>query len=499
MKEIKIANSKLLLRVYSSLDSILKTKDKLRYHELVGIDRGCMSIYHTPLYSKIPGGKVIIPSAPEYMSLVVGNIKNGDQTYDCDEVMYIHYYLADLVEYGRLDTAEELIGALGDYDTPERFYSILSPGKKLDFRKYCIAGSYNKASGSFKNSETYRVRGGYDVYTLLHDLADDHSLLYLDPALLGKVYTKMSPSYRDPSGAVSLPDRWIRVEGLVGNMQRANLSLQVKTKTQVTVPANDLGVASGVRELQETKNLCVVCDGKIWMPEIAVRPNSKELLKKLKLSKYYQGDVVFSDEVYLNLCNGPVLRRDKMKSVDFSRISRATERYEVAKIKQGFLSAWAWKMKNPALPLPESRPKDVISDAEKYLQSLGIYGDTYIPQVLKRDPTGSMYLTSLLESKVSGIPSMSPWKSYHRYIESSGTWKTSCTGFIKALDEVKALCATKTIPEVREILEKEKKSAQKVIWDQVFKLAMAKVYDSKLWTGKYLKVSWRWDDTTVEV
>ena len=322
----------------------------------------------------------------------------------------------------RLDTAEILIRAIDYGNVTKKFYESYGTDLIREFYgliDMILDGTAKPTMRCEKKFAPHYIAPKYSILNLMNDIMEAGDVkIYTDPDLIGQ-YKRISRKLTF-SGTI-VPDKWCKVIGLVGNKTRANLSLGYQSFINVTVPENKFGIPSETRELKTNRSFCIVKDGVVWSKWLGIKTKNKTLVRKMKSSGIIKSGIVYDDEYLVNLENLPAIGRDDIRFVS-SRKMAATEAAIVLD-KLGY--AWARRkeyMERMSLKTCPKLPQPTISDAEKFLHSLGIYGDTYLPLDSKPEVTKT-YETYEVVGHVSGIsdPSLISMKYINGKLEAGPT------------------------------------------------------------------------------
>lgn len=133
-----------------------------------------------------------------------------------------------LCRRGRPDLCERVLYSIGREDYLNEFYGryntetdIFNLHGKGDIRPF--------------RDEKPRFGRGYSVYQLIYDLAEDKSEVYVD---LDEYQRVSGRKVKDPNS----PGDWFKVAGVIGNKEKANLSLRCGPKTFCIIHCSTLNV-----------------------------------------------------------------------------------------------------------------------------------------------------------------------------------------------------------------------------------------------------------------
>jgi hypothetical protein len=380
---IKINGSKIGITQldYEKGDSLVKVnKGSLKYQRILFTSPGTSKFAVLPAVAEeieVPSG--IRKAFSEAWVIEKTTDKAMKEKYNGFEKDVMLKWMKSLYP-SHLDTAELLCRACGYGNVMTKFYKSYGTEMIRDFYRLIdsITDGYEKGSGkSEKKYAAQYISKKYSVYELLQDIMKSGKVkIYTDPELLGE-YKRITRKKIIEGSMV--PDLWCPVVGLVGNRERANLSLSYKTQITVDVPENSHGAAPGPRNLECVRSFCIVKDGLVWSKRLGIKTEDKTLVRKLRGSGAIEMDLVMSDEYLLNLENLPVISIPQIRHITSWQLAEAETAIEYARIG----GIWARRMEymeRKSLPkCPDKMEIEPTSPAEVYLRSLGIYGNKYIP------------------------------------------------------------------------------------------------------------------------
>lgn len=439
------------------------------------------------------------------------NTKNPEATLSIDEKKVLISILPIMMKEDHLDTAELLCRAIKDSKLLNCFYESygdFSNMYKISYNKYCSLEEIND-DADISSELLYASRRKYSVYDLLNDLIADKASIYTDYELIGKHYKKISKTVRD--GSEYVPDKWKNIISLIGNRTRANLSLAYYGIVSVDIPKNSFGIPEGPKELKTIKSYCIVKDGVLWTSLIGVRVNSKKLIKKLKLVGVVKGELVFENELLLDLKKLPIIRKSQMKVRPID-LARAEANIKLAEVAQTYLRKKKWMDSVKVTVLPDKIAKPKKSDKEEFLNNLGIYGDTFVPTKVTSEVKES-YNAYQIISSITGIP-QDPYTQIRNYVNNPAR----CNNVVKSFLDKNVLPDTKKGKSYDELIkawEDYKERNIKQLRDLKFRLIMGKnlkLYEHKSPdvqrcvftlnvpnTDKNIRVRWAIKKTSIEV
>ena len=424
---ININGSKLRITQlnFSKGDSAILGIDKksLRYQRVLFTSPRSSDVTVLPVY----GPDLIIPSQikkagyTEAWVIEKTDTKYTKEKYDGLEKDVMLKWVIQLFP-SKLDTAEILVRAVDYGNVTRKFYESYGTDLIREFYGLVnlILDGMEKGTGkSDKKFAPHYIAPKYNILSLMKDILSAKDVkIYTDPDLIG-LYKRISRKLK-LSGTI-VPDKWCKVVGLVGNRTRANLSLSYQTAIKVEVPENEFGVTAGERELKTNRSFCIVKDGVVWSKWLGIKTKNTTLVRKMRAAGIIKSGIVYSDEYLVNLEALPAISRNEIRFVS-SRKMAGLEAY-IMLDKIGY--AWARRreyMEKKSLSVCPKLPQPTIPDSEKFLHSLGIYGDTYVPPKTETEVTRS-YEAYEVVGKVHGIsdPSLIAMKYINGKLEPGAT------------------------------------------------------------------------------
>ena len=312
------------------------------------------------------------------------------QSYTNDEIRIILYFLNYMWSNSSVRKSEKFIRALGIDELTETFYRL--NGNNTVSNKICFLISKlatNKEdlvierNKNFKTKEIYSGHS-YSVYHLLKDLVEDKASILIDPGITSS-YKRISLSKESKPTNLKETDKWMKVLDIVGNKNRANLSLKCLERISLHIP-EDKNVGVEEKDVSLLKPTCfnIIRDGLVNIDIIGIR-GSKNLIRKLRRStKCF--NLLYSDEVLVDLSKMKLINRSEIKKLDRNVLS-----YLVLDLILSKIAITYYKTKRSMYPTIDKR-----SDEEKYLNNLGIFGNYYFSQSEKKS-IGKTYTALSLE------------------------------------------------------------------------------------------------------
>lgn len=375
-KEIKINNSKLKivqLDYISSQNEIrVNYKKSLRYQFILMTDPIGSSVYYWDLLDVKGKYKIKIkPGKYENAWVLVetrGIPNYIDQEYSLGDLKVILAFIGALNMDYSLEVVELLCHATKDSTVISGFYNSYGREDINDFKNLIITlikdeFYYPKiCDKSWPLSyKSYR----YSVQKLITDLVEDKASLLIDPELIG-TYENIS-DYRSKTENL-IKDSWCPIIGLVGNQERANISLKYLTKTKINIPENEFGIEPGEKDYNTIKTICLLKDGKLNHSKLGIRISSK-LSRKLKHLDIIKLDLIYKNDYLIDISNLPVISKDWLIGCSDLFLGRLEAKKRYSKTILEYL--------NYISPVEKD-----ISREEKFLQSLGVYEGIYFPDRL---------------------------------------------------------------------------------------------------------------------
>lgn len=407
---ININGSKLRITQlnFTKGDSVILGIDKknLRYQKV---------LFTSPMSSKvdvlpIPTSDLAIPNQikragySEAWVIEKTNTKFTKEKYDGLEKDVMLKWVVQLFP-SKLDTAEILVRAIDYGNITKKFYE--SYGTDLIREFYGLAnmildGLAKPTGKSEKKYAPQYISPRYSILSFLKDVLEAKDVqIYTDPELIGK-YKRISRKLK-LTGTI-IPDKWCKVIGMVGNRTRANLSLSYQTLINITIPENEFGVKAETRELKTNRSFCIVKDGIVWSKWLGIKTKNKTLVRKMTMAGIIKSGIVYDDEYLLNLESLPAISASEIRHISSTQMAKV----EAAIMLDKLGAAWARRkdyMEKHSLSVCPKLPQAIVSDADKFLHSIGIYGDTYIPVKSELDVVTKTYETYEVVGMVHGISS----------------------------------------------------------------------------------------------
>lgn len=379
IREIKINDSKLKLVQLDTTKVVRKdvirlefNKRKLKFQFCLKISRGENNTIHRFIYSSLngvyPGRNIVYKQMNEIWVIEKTEIKYSGETYTDDDIRVITCFLNTLVRCDYISAAESLALSTGDKEIVDYFYKYFGSTGKSQFCGYLqdrvySGKKYEITPINIKIQKRYE-RERYSVQELLYDLVEDGASILVDPDLIEE-YKTIGIKKVDSQGSVrSQKEKWCKVVDVLGNSRRANLSLSVYSSVLVNIPENPYGIPSGEHEYKKESSYCIIRDGILHMNHLGVKV-SEPLAKKLRRYKVLGPELLQEGEYLLNLTKIPVVNKRDLYPIGKDQLVNCEIMYRL----------WSAAKKYIETIYPET--DDGISDGEKFLRSLGIYGDLY--------------------------------------------------------------------------------------------------------------------------
>jgi hypothetical protein len=347
-------------------------------------------------------------------ALVKEPTKSGDVQHTAEEVKAIMSMVYSLPDYA-LGVKEQLLRDTKDTALINCFYD--GYGDKNTMRNEILSrlNDQNYSVGTVKftaQTKTYSPGKRYSIYRLIHDLVDDNAKILLSADLVGK-YSRITASKKIvPGDTTYLSDDWCHVTGYTGNKHRANLSLQYQGKVQIDVPANQVGVVPGPRELKCIRTVTLIKDGRPHIDKLGVIVSEK-LARRLRGTGCVEdANLIYKGGLLLNLTKLPVISKAEIKKVASWYLAELEVKKYVADLAIDYIG-----IQRGVVPMPGSTPA-AKDPKDAFLNSLGIYGDTYVPNREKPTKEGRQYSTREVHSSISGVENdpLKQWKFISDYV-----------------------------------------------------------------------------------
>ena len=405
---IKINNSKLSIVELNFTKGDTEVtgidKNKLKYQKLILTSPGTHQFAILPVTSDT----VTIPSSvkklkfSEAWAIEKGTTKATKEKYTGLEKDVMLKWVKALYPV-HLDTAELLCHACGYGNVLNGFYESYGTEMIRSFYRLIDSITSGMGKGTKASARTYCYQYGsrkYSIYQLLKDFIEAGDVkIYTDPALIGS-YKRITRGVI--SAGTLVPDKWCEVIGIIGNRTRANLSLSYKSMVTVAIPTNSYGIPSSL-DLESVRSFCIVKDGIIWSTKLGIKTSNRSLIKKLRNAGVIEMGLVYDDEYLLNLEKLPVISARETRNITSWLLAKSEVSVEYARIG----SMWAAKkdlMERKKLAVcPKKMDDEAISEKEKLLHSLGIYGNKYIPRTTVV-PAKSSYESYEISGNISQLP-----------------------------------------------------------------------------------------------
>lgn len=384
---MKIKNSKLELeRVNSLFDlpNIIKRKD-LRYRSIFAISPSrfkipCCSCSFKGLLED-PTSKAIMDTFGEYYIITTSGVKSPKINYTLSEKRILVSMVSGLADDHRLDTAEIFCHAVGNRELLDMFYSDYGTMDKI--RELCLklyeTNNIQTMSDTTKLYPYQYQRPRYSIYDLVQDLVESKAFICTDPELTSGKYKKISRNLKRKASSEIVEDDWNPIIGKSFNKTRANLSINYLAHVKVEIPENTFGVNPGERLLKTSRSICLVKDGKVCNTSFGIRIKDGSLVKKLKAAGVIKLELLYPGDYLVNISNIPVISKSKTSGLSSFDLGTAETWYRLSDVAIEYLRRREYKERRKLVSIPDkiNFMTDGMSESEKYLSSLGIYGDYF--------------------------------------------------------------------------------------------------------------------------
>ena len=410
--ELKINDSRLrLVKLEKSEVGIVKfSKEKLKYQFLLQVGNesddcigGPWSVKRVDGYKgaiSISRSKFYNPYR-EVWCLEKAPLRYGprEETYTTEEKKLMMCFLGATVGNHFFDTAEALAQAIGDDRVVRGFYGMYGKEGIKKYMKFLA----NQISDDAWEPQPFTgiitkgyERNKYSIQKLLQELIESRAEILVDPDLVGE-YKRIGPKTVDTFIESQDKSRWMRVEGVLGNKKRANISVTFHSPVIIDIPENNVGVPKGPMECIRKTNLCIIRDGFLNMKYIGIRGITPKEVGKFKRLGLISGELLGKGEYVINLSKIPVISKSWIREVSSNWLARLEVKYELVKITEEYLET--------VYGFSEENKK---SEKEMFLETLGIHnGNYYTPYdgvVRKAIGKREEYKTVELVTEISGLP-----------------------------------------------------------------------------------------------
>lgn len=393
--------------------------------------------------------------------------------YSVDEIRTIISF-AGSSSFNYISLTESLLLSTRCKDLIDDFYQTYGISRFGEFNKYLGSllidfdknvTNLNFYSKSIELPSIYSRSNQYSVVSLLEDLVKDKSYILIDEDILGKKYNKISTSYNYliSEKPEILNDGWGKVEYILGNKTRANLSINMTQNIKISVPKNDLGIGDSI-EVPWSRSYCIIKDGFLWQRRLAVRVSEK-LKNKLKRYKgLVYNELLKSNELLLDLSKLPIISRSRIGGHSLHYLSELAVKEKLSSIAIEYLNFIS--------------PDKKMSDKEKFLSDLGIVDGKFLPNKIEEKYSKEYYSDAIL----SNIVELSIDRSTREYIYSnikSSSAKGDLIKYYKIIYDflnkyVIPEESSKSVEDIKKYWEKEYRRLNSTYRDQIFKLIMSK-------------------------
>ena len=474
MKEILISNDSVKI-VQIPLCTTLKLekalKSKLKLQKILFLDK----FYEGKLVD-ISGisGTFNYPKAINYESawiLEKTTTRNPSVVYTREEEKIILSWLIKVCD-SNLRLAESLCQAIKDERVASWFYHSYGEKSlkelKANYQGILEDSSYIKMPWSGNFTRLY-TSNRYTILEFLNDLVRYKAKINLYWEATRKDYKRISRKTED--GSTPKYKDWYEVIGISGNRTRANLNLKCLGKISVVIPENEVGVDPGKVELNSIKSINIVVDGILNTKSIGIKVSDKRFIKKLKLSGVLVPDgFLYTDECLIDLTKMPICKATG-KSISSFSLAQAELSVYSKKILSGYIGKLIYLKKKKITSYPKELPKEDEDPKEKFLHSIGIYGNMYYGKKSVSKMTDS-YVTEEIIGVIKGLP-IDPTTQIIRFINKG----TSLNPYINKFLSSYTILKSKSLDELEKIYEECQENLDKAISrlrDFKFRLIMRK-------------------------
>lgn len=476
MKIINIKNSKLRLviqtrseLVYGSTNTaVLRNKKHLRYQSVVYNYSTDPDKFVDPKLISTCGLKSII--IPEEVSTVMFLEKINDRNpsdikLDTDECNYvlrmIFGFCSDYPE-----VTEALALATDSKEVVLNYYSTYGDVGFLQFRSYLrhkIKWMDFEPQDKFETTYKYNEKcHRYSVVSLVEDLIKDEAGIIVSDDLYKYHRISGKTSHRVELKSLDSLQAY-NITGIQRNKGRANLSLSYKVPVKVSIPSSPYTTEKELN-LVMNKNFCLIKDGVKNGKYLGVKISNK-LAGKFKKLGIIDTPLVYSGEYLLDLEKLPAATRSKTRQVSAMYLAKKEIQSLVLSIKLKYLEYYL----NILSP---------ISQEEKYLRTLGIYGKkTYSLNFDKTGLSSGYYTVRALSA--SSYPNIkfsknSVFALVNKYRTKKTTGDQIMDGIFSSIQSELDEIGTDKISILQKKLIEEKKKIDTDISERKFRFIMSK-------------------------
>lgn len=469
-KEIKINGSRLKLVPLNVQPSdskvyVLLNKKRMVYQFFISIKEN--NYYQNYSYCRVVGKYPSRCVNSQFWCIEKGDQRYDGETYTQDEFKIIVSFLHATVSYHYFNTAEALAFATRDENIITKFYKMY--GKKgiseyLSFLKFKILdpnlSSPYKITPIQHNIPKCYERNKYSIQTLLDELLESKAQILVDPDLIGK-YEKIGKKVCDDTNKnmTREDDKWVNIKEIVGNKERANISLSFESNVFVSIPANPYDIPQGNHEFKKICSMCIIRDGLLHQSMLGVRIPSK-FAGKLKRLGVISSELLYKNEYLLDLTKLPIISKARIREVSSVSLAKLEVNYALSKTVLKYINQFYPKKKVEK------------SDKEKFLNSLGIYGEYYRPLKSNQIVKDNLYQTTNIVSTINYIKDDES-KFFTEYHNGSGYSNMVLGKYFDSID-IEGRCIS-DLENFRKEYEEKVKIYNQRLRDIKFDLIMRKV------------------------
>lgn len=384
----------------------------------------------------------------------------------------------------RIAFTDLLVNTLADRGVYEKWRQTYGISKLADFRQYVVRIIEDPVPykiNYIKLEAIHPVENKYSVQDFLDDLEKDRAEVLLDKELIGE-YQKISTSNRTiPEEVKILNQEWSPIVEILGNKTRANLSIRNKLKVNVPIPKNPY-ISETEMECFTDSSLCIVRDGVLWMKNLGVRVSPK-LAGKFKRLGIVKMPLLCKNDYLIDLSSLPICKKKEVSS------------YELANLEIGLLVS---KICLEYIKYSEKCEEDKkeIDPKERFLNSLGIFGDQYYPTTRNHSKPGKYEVTECVAS-FHNLPKTAIER--RQYFERYKNKHDSISLFSKILDLVETKSQEEWLKEYRTSQRKLREAKFHLMMSRLMEFSDTRrsaihhwvpIYFGKVSSDKCVRVSW---------
>lgn len=472
MNEIRINNSRLkLVKLEQSSEYVAFDKTEMKYQfvaEFKHLSEDANSLYPIKLNIITVYGMKSMKTADErseYWVIKKSKEKFSVEEYTIEDLKKIMLFINATLYYSYIDTAEILVQATKEEDVINGFYRAYGYTSISKYRGELI----HKVNDNEWKPKMFTgilpvieyTRDKYSIQKLLSELVEDNAEILIDKDLVGE-YNRIGKKVIYKDDFIDDNSKWQKVTGILGNQQRANLSLSIDQNVIVNIPDNPFDIAPGGYSYKRKSCICIIKDGLLNQKYLGVKVSPK-FAGKLKRLKIVVAELMRENEYCINLSYLPIISKSWLREISPIYLANLEVNLKLTSIALEYLDIYH----------PEKK-QEQLGDKEKFLQSIGIFGEYYIPINTTTSRSGERnYSVGVIKTSIPEFPTnkqsrLENYRLYHDYYNNS-----TCNKVIKNyFDSIKI---NQNSEELRKTLRKENKRYLTEMRDRKFQMIMRKV------------------------